>query len=305
LIGCEHLIQEFLHQQQNENGILPPELELEPEIPVGEENIEDMLLETNNKMKQSLAAVKVEDIDLEAGAGSSTTPFSNEVPLELNSKNNMSDDFDMPTNLKEYDLTAVADSTTSTCLTVSSVMERNSNQSALDPGSNYLLYSQVPTNDTKTFPNNVSLQHKELQYSNAENNHEIEIHANGVNNELLHRCEVRQIEYSNSGDLNTHLRSHSSKNSLQQRYSCSYCEYTCFQRGHLTSHLRSHTGEKPYSCETCGKTFAHRGNLNQHVRLHTGRKPYSCQACGKVFTRSNSRNYHFQRCAKARKQNSS
>lgn len=162
LIGCEHLIQEFLQQQQNENGILPPEFELEPEIPVSEENIEDMLLETNNKMKQSLAAVKVEDIDLEAGAGSSTTPFSNEVPLELNSKNNMSNDFDMPANLKEYNLTAVADCTTSTCLTVSTVMERNSNQSALDPGSNYLLYSQVPTTDTKTLPNNVSLQHKEL-----------------------------------------------------------------------------------------------------------------------------------------------
>jgi len=162
LIGCEHLIQEFLQQQQNENGILPPEFELEPEIPVSEENIEDMLLETNNKMKQSLAAVKVEDIDLEAGAGSSTTPFSNEVPLELNSKNNMSNDFDMPANLKEYNLTAVADRTTSTCLTVSTVMERNSNQSALDPGSNYLLYSQVPTTDTKTLPNNVSLQHKEL-----------------------------------------------------------------------------------------------------------------------------------------------
>ena len=51
-------------------------------------------------------------------------------------------------------------------------------------------------------------------------------------------------------------------------YVCETCDRGFSQRHHLKEHLRTHTGDKPFTCEVCEKTFTQRGTLNRHILTH-------------------------------------
>ena len=97
--------------------------------------------------------------------------------------------------------------------------------------------------------------------------------------------------------LRKHFRKHMRTHNIAQPWLCRYCSRGFATRMSLESHLRTHTGDKPFSCDVCYKTFAHKKSLIVHKQTHAGIKPYICRKCGKAFSQmTNLKNYHMPRC---------
>eukprot|EP00347_Sterkiella_histriomuscorum_P019073 403343059 len=93
-----------------------------------------------------------------------------------------------------------------------------------------------------------------------------------------------QKEFITKGHLNTHELIHSG----DRPFVCERCDKSYSRSGRLKIHMRTHTGEKPFECpfDNCEKTFTEKGNLKTHIRIHSGEKPYLCsfEGCDKSFT---------------------
>ena len=68
---------------------------------------------------------------------------------------------------------------------------------------------------------------------------------------------------------------------LQQKYSCSKCSKSYYQKGHLKNHMLSHS--KVHSCSICSKIFKNRFVLGIHEVTHVKDKNVQCATCNKKF----------------------
>jgi len=84
--------------------------------------------------------------------------------------------------------------------------------------------------------------------------------------------------------------------SLTDSFFCGFCPKSFDKITQLNKHSLTHNQEKPFGCEVCGKTFAWKGNLTTHLRIHSGVKPHICEGCGKTFSDKSSCNRHSKRC---------
>ncbi|CDW81250.1 UNKNOWN [Stylonychia lemnae] len=104
-----------------------------------------------------------------------------------------------------------------------------------------------------------------------------------------------QKEFITKGHLKTHELIHSG----DRPYACEKCDKSYSRSGRLKIHMRTHTGEKPFICpfDKCDKTFTEKGNLKTHIRIHSGEKPYLCsfQDCDKSFTTQGHLTDHMRR----------
>ncbi|CDW91615.1 oocyte zinc finger protein 6-like [Stylonychia lemnae] len=75
-----------------------------------------------------------------------------------------------------------------------------------------------------------------------------------------------------------HLKTHELIHSGDKPFICTVCQKSYSRSGRLKIHIRTHTGEKPFRCNIpgCGKTFTEKGNLKTHMRIHSGEKPFTC-----------------------------
>ncbi|TNV85411.1 hypothetical protein FGO68_gene10183 [Halteria grandinella] len=101
-----------------------------------------------------------------------------------------------------------------------------------------------------------------------------------------------QKEFRHSGNLKTHMRSHTN----DRPYKCMHpgCHYSFITKGHLKTHLMNHRDIKPHRCHLCSTSYSQKSRLQIHLRKHLGVKPFKCDICQKVFTEKGNLKVHLK-----------
>lgn len=85
-----------------------------------------------------------------------------------------------------------------------------------------------------------------------------------LNGEKTFQCSCCLKAFTNTTQLNLHIRSHQNPKTLL----CSECGECFSKKSELVTHHRIHTGEKPFACPECGKQFADRADVVAHQAIH-------------------------------------
>ncbi|GLV44435.1 Parkin Interacting Substrate [Carabus blaptoides fortunei] len=97
-------------------------------------------------------------------------------------------------------------------------------------------------------------------------------------------CSYCGKSFTQSGQLRTHVKKHTSSNgdTNLRSHQCNICEKLFQTKSILKTHMLIH-GEKSFLCSDCGRGFVSLAGLHSHSKTHTGVKPYPCSVCGKSF----------------------
>jgi len=300
LVGCEHLIQEYLDRQKNDTKKLVYDIE-----PTGSPHMEDErrlrtheyeLIPTHKNNTNLDVATESEGRGEVVGEHDFNVPSNDalEVPSSMvyvvtdnnnndeyndtsyanNNQNNTQNDSDeQPETL----IVKVKDGVERKFLSFAS--SRNDAQpstSALLAESPVSMARELPSHSTVDMNTTVQQPFKEpgVNYNNSD-------HVQSIYNRIL------KTRDGKSQFL--HLRREENK-----PYECTECGKRFSVKNNLKRHSRTHTGEKPFICEHCGKSFSDATNLKRHLLLHTGEKSFACQLCPQTFARKYSLMTHMK-----------
>ena len=102
--------------------------------------------------------------------------------------------------------------------------------------------------------------------------------------ERKYQCELCSSFFTTSSNLQAHTKiTHSST----RDFNCSTCPLTFKSSTALASHEQTHSTEKAFVCAYCQKGFTKKSYLNGHINtVHNGMKKFKCKDCGKLFSNS-------------------
>jgi len=248
LVGCEHLIQEFLQEQYEKEMNTGSEIQLKTLQDVSsaaEDNFPEIPLEMSQEEISASPAsksivVKEEPSDIMGDVCATSEPYlaSNDPSTDPSAK--MLVEYQGAHQLPEKSFTTV-------------FTDNSSHLTSQPQCSNILM-----DNNTLFLQMDSNLAHK---YSSAL-----------TDSQYLHTCNICKEQFSDADELKAHSMTHKRKKFPKQNskrpFSCQVCDYSCQKKDDLVKHSRIHTGERPYTCKYCEKSFAQKTNMTTHIRRY-------------------------------------
>lgn len=324
LVGCEHLISEFLQQQThqqvvinstNDSSVIDNSVAGHGELLVEEEklNVKKEYIQvkdaqnqhSSNEQDNAFTIAK----DLSWCENEYTAPGSisdnlsdsnvNVVILEtkgiegahFNSEDNTNLNFEWMTKSVEQPCFS------GECYDTSDKTPREKSNVIFDPNKNctHSDFSSMPLQSS----NSVEVEGSNVINKNSVNKIE-------CNNILKHKCITCRKIFDTRDLLIIHRNKyHCVEERLKQftkqktesklnttptkdkPYQCGVCQ----QVFSLETRLLSHTCIR---CPVCNKLFTHRNDYRKHSRTHSGEKPFKCSICDKPFRNKSSLKKHFE-----------
>jgi len=308
LVGCDHLIQEFLKEQSEQDKDEP---QVEPHTKVADEtenNYRNMHQYGNEEIKQEpkeLSYSSFENLDEEVNLETSDSTCG----LRVHDKNPVvadeADNDDRPVqqfhqlkqsefSVKQEPVTHFDDPYLSNETHAKLIDPRPSHADPIDPilgvpsvnvtvlvgndemQTNLSEYS-CSLNDIKTPYQSNTYQHKSVHSSDQSDGSVI--HANNLHHkeprqsmsrEKPHTCPHCNKQFKRKNYLHNHVKHLHLKEKI---FSCDICDYTSSKKGHVKRHMLTHTGVKAYRCEYCDLRFGRSDELARHTRNHCKKLP--------------------------------
>ena len=96
----------------------------------------------------------------------------------------------------------------------------------------------------------------------------------------------------NKRNLTSHEMAHSSDKSFH----CTKCDYKSISKTSLSMHNKEHNKGNKYKCMECDTEFQFLNALTKHAnKIHGNKTPFSCLICQKCYTNKTNLNVHMKK----------
>ena len=271
LVGCEHLIQEFLQQQQQSQQQHQQTLQQQ------QQQQQQTLQQQHQQYQQPLQ----QDENIKVGENENIPQLENGItqfPISEEDEPHFMDDLQTqdtafpcvkveeeegevkePSEILDIHLSKPF---TSTC--------DNNSRHSTPYVSNDIHLNNLEADPTvqkmNSFLSNTTSTHNNKLHFTP---HNIEVDPTRMHSEE-NSCPTCGKCFSDSRTLHQHQLTHT----REKKHKCEHCEKSFAMKGHLTEHIRIHTGEKPHGCDVCGRMFRRRQHLDRHMLTHIDDEQY-------------------------------
>ena len=281
LVGCEHLIQDFLQNQQVENVMNVAQ----SDAPTSQQQHEDSGEYDENSYGSDPSGLSCRT---ECGKNGINRQYIEVDNVRVKIENTIDEEFEYqqwqpPEDIDEH-------------------VTENLSSLSYNPEHPERVTSQLDTDENDNHPNEVCLSseenHTEPQVFLQKNKMQDSNNAEGLPN--MNQCVICLVDVRRK-EVRKHMKVF--HNVEERPWLCPYCKKGFAKSHDMTVHVRSHTGEKPHECDICGKSFAQIGSLNRHRRWHAGVERHACTKCGKFLTNTSALRRHVTDCRGRRDDN--
>jgi len=305
LIGCEHLIQEFLHKQHKREGNdeRPPA----PAVGAAVETHQTHAVTPNLQNELNTSSDGVEDSEVgiihEGPVGiispdmrrrPHTEPvvirqdYSGSISNTSTGENRNQPEFDTNSNNTAYMSVKIEDDDDEE--EVNGALTPTINPAAFEHSSDHWIMNEdgVGTLNEETTP-------PVYVYLGATYSGDNEITGEGSwYTDTRHTCNQCGKQFNNKTQLTNHMNIHKIR---AKEHFCPHCDRTFRNLSGLNNHILTHVDANSYPCDLCDKTFAAKSSLKIHYRWsHKGDELYKCGSCDETFRALGDRNRHSITC---------